>query len=105
LAFATDHIKNRTTSDESPIRFRAFDDHEEFASALRGWIPIMRKLDRGPFAGSLLQIDLGDVRVVHARVDSLLESEGIAALGYRSFGIPLGRHTVGHWCGQSISGG
>jgi AraC-like DNA-binding protein len=65
----------------------------------------MRKLDRGPFASSLLQIDLGDVRVVHVRVDSLLESEGIAAAGYRSFGIPLGRHTVGHWCGQSISGG
>lgn len=105
MAFGADHIKNRTTAVEGPIRFRAFDDHEEFSSALQGWIPIMRKLDRGPFAGSLLQIDVGDVRMVHARVDSLLEIEGIAPQGYRSFGVPFGERTVGNWCGRSVSGG
>jgi AraC family ethanolamine operon transcriptional activator len=101
----TNHIKNRTTSVDSPARFRAFDDHEEFSSALSGWIPIMRKLDRGPFAGSLLQIDLGDVRVVRARIDSLLEVEGIAPQEFQSFGIPAGERTLGNWCGRAVSGG
>jgi AraC family ethanolamine operon transcriptional activator len=105
MTTGTNHIKKRTASFEGRILSRVFDDHEEFASALCGWIPRMRKLDRGPFAGSLLQIDLGEVRVVHARVDSLLEIEGIAPLGYRTFGIPCGQRSVGHWCGRSISGG
>jgi AraC family ethanolamine operon transcriptional activator len=101
----TNYIENRATAVESPARFRAFDDHEEFSSALSGWIPIMRKLDPGPFAGSLLQIDFGDVRVVRARIDSLLEVEGIAPQGFQSFGIPAGEHTLGNSCGRSVSGG
>jgi AraC family ethanolamine operon transcriptional activator len=105
MAFETDHIKNRTAPLENPIRFRAFDDHEEFSSALSGWIPIMRKLDRGPFAGSLLQIDFGEVRVVRVRIDSLLEVEGVAPQGFQSFGIPAGERTLGNWCGRSVSGG
>lgn len=105
MALETDHIKNRTTPGEGPIRFRTFDDHEEFSSALRGWIPIMRKLDRGPFVGSLLQIDLGDVRVVRTRIDSLVEVEGVAPQGFQSFGIPAGARTRASWCGRSVSGG
>ena len=101
----TDHIKKRTAQVEGLIHSQTFDDHEQFAAALRGWIPVARKLDRGPFAASLLQIDFGDVRMIHANIDSVVEMEGAAPKGFQSFGLPAGRQTVGRWCGEAVSGG
>jgi AraC family ethanolamine operon transcriptional activator len=100
-----DPIDRSTASVVGPILQHAFNDHEEFASAISGSIPIVRKLDRGPFAGFIQQVDLGEVRVLHVRIESLLEIEGCSAEGFQSFGIPAGGCTEARWCGQTVSGG
>ncbi len=98
-------IDQSTTSTVAPVLQQAFNDHEELASAFIGSMPLMRKLDGGRFTGSVQQVDLGEVRVVHLRVDSLLEIEGCSAEGFQSFGVPAGRCTAAHWCQQTVSGG
>jgi len=105
VALGIDPIDESTTSIVDPILPHVFNDHEQFGSAIKHSIPIIRKLDRGPFAGSVEHVDLGEVRVVHVRIESVLEIAGFSAEGFQSFGIPASRCTDARWCGQTISGG
>jgi AraC family ethanolamine operon transcriptional activator len=83
---------------------RSFDDLDEFGSALRGWSVEIRKLDRGGFESSVLQLDLGEARVLHLQVRGLVEAAGVAAPGFRSFGLPTEASSPARWCGREVGG-
>ena len=105
MTLGIDPIDESTSSIVDPIPPEVFNDHEQFGSAIKHSIPIIRKLDRGPFSGSLEHVDLGEVRVAHVRVESVLEIAGVSAEGFQSFGIPASGCANASWCGQSVSGG
>jgi AraC family ethanolamine operon transcriptional activator len=85
------------------IHFKSFDDFENFENALQGWNPVLRKLDRSRFDGTLAQVDTGPIRVAYTRIGSPLHLSGAAAVGFRSFGLPLPASTPAMWCGKQAS--
>jgi AraC-like DNA-binding protein len=81
-------------------RFRDFD---QFREATRGWDFDFRQLDRGTLDAELLQLGVGPVAVMHARLSRRFDQRGGAPPGLRTFALPEERSGDIDWCGHAVT--
>ncbi|MEM8882630.1 MAG: helix-turn-helix transcriptional regulator [Planctomycetota bacterium] len=81
-----------------------FHDSEQLAEAARAWNLDFRQVERGTFAGHLLQIVGPDVSLAYARFTRSLDQRGAPPPGLRTFVVPAHREVTFHWRGHTIRG-
>ena len=66
----------------------SFVTFDHFEQATKGWDLSIKKLDKGIYKGSLLQIISKKVIITDVNIGNTLELNGSPVLGYKSFGVP-----------------
>jgi len=67
------------------------------------WNLEFKKLSKGPFAGYIGLIDLGDIQVGEIKLNCKIEQSGISPRGFRTFVIPAGRNQSFNWLNYDVS--
>lgn len=83
---------------------RTFGDVDDLTAEARQWNVDFRQLDRGAFAGRLLQFGGNGVHISHARFNRSLRQKGMPPAGMRTIAVPARPDLRLQWRGKSIDG-
>ena len=81
----------------------SFSSFDQFEQATKGWDLNIKKLYKGKYSGSLLQIVNEKIIISDVEIGSGMEVNGAPMLGYKSFGIPKINVAPFFWRYKSLS--
>ncbi|MFA5951752.1 MAG: helix-turn-helix domain-containing protein [Hyphomicrobium sp.] len=86
------------------VAFHTASDIDEQASLLNGWNQTYNQMSLGEFTGSLLNAEIGPVRLFREYTASSLDQTGQLPDDLYAFGVPLALYGAATFCGQPCDG-